>query len=166
MEHPFLVATEAMRRYHDLIVATLTNPTPSCLDVVHHRRKRGEIERYVVAESAGGRWYYRVAIALADQIEISNFHIIGIQHFRFLAVEPMVQNPWDIVPMDDPEDERSVWRKILGHDDDSASHRSTVCKALGQATDVHRTEREHSQGLLANVHANVDYGKPEAHCWR
>ncbi len=37
---------------HDLIIVASANTAPSGLDVVHHRRKRREIERYVVAERA------------------------------------------------------------------------------------------------------------------
>src|SRR5260370_36543421 len=60
-----------------------------------------------------------MVVAPADQIGISNFHVIGIQHFRVLAVQAVVQNPWNIVPMDNSEDEGFFRREILGHGDDS-----------------------------------------------
>jgi hypothetical protein len=44
-------------------------------------------------------------VALTEQIVISNLNELGIQHLRVLAMQAVVQNPRDIVPVDNPENE-------------------------------------------------------------
>jgi hypothetical protein len=59
--------------------------------------------------------------ALSDQIEISNLHVVGIQHLRVLAIQALIQNPRDIAPVNNPKNESLFWREILGHGGDSDS---------------------------------------------
>ena len=63
--------------------------------------------------------------ALTYQVGISNLHVIGIQHLRVLAVQALVQNPRDIVPVNNPENESLFWREILGHGGDSGFYTAT-----------------------------------------
>jgi hypothetical protein len=88
----------------------------------------------------------RVFIALADQIAISNFHVIWIQHFRVFAVQAMVQNPWNIGPMDNPEDESFLQREILGHCGDSGLY--IYCHRMQNAW---RSNRTNACGTKKNV---------------
>jgi hypothetical protein len=60
-----------------------------------------------------------MSVAPADQVSISNFHETGISYLRILAMKPIVQNPWNIVPVNDPENERPLERQTLGHGGDS-----------------------------------------------
>jgi len=61
-------------------------------------------------------------------------------------VQAMVENPWNIVPMDNPEYERLFRREILGHGNDSGFYVvPPYAKRLTKQPIAHRTKREHSQ---------------------
>ena len=40
-------------------------------------------------------------------------------------MQALVQNPRDIVPVNNPKNESLFWREILGHDGDSGSYIAT-----------------------------------------
>src|ERR1700733_5286053 len=57
--------------------------------------------------------------ALLNQVAISNLYEVRIPQLRILAVQAIVENPRNIVAMNDPENQSLLWRQILGHGGDS-----------------------------------------------
>jgi len=74
-------------------------------DVEHHDRKRGEIKGDVVAQRSPRSDSDNAAGALVDQLYIADISMIWIKPPTISRVEAVVENPWQIVPVDDPKDE-------------------------------------------------------------
>jgi hypothetical protein len=54
-----------------------------------------------------------MASSPADEIEISDINVVRITSIGVLAMQPAIKSPRNIVPMDDPENQRILLRQRL-----------------------------------------------------
>jgi hypothetical protein len=47
--------------------------------------------------------------ALLDQVDIANVAVVWVRDRAVLGVQSVIQYPWHIVPMGDPENECFLW---------------------------------------------------------
>lgn len=95
------------RRYKDEnLLVWYTGHVVARVDVVHHDRKRGEIERYIVAQCAAGANPDPAVISLSDEIDIADVAVIRIRNLPVAGVQPVIENPRKILPVDYSEDQR------------------------------------------------------------
>src|SRR5882724_5964545 len=111
---PHLIFDQLWKRGHEnfyLIILTLLNPSVACLDIEQHYRVGREIKRYVVAQCPS--WLDRDGdmLTIVDQTGVTNADEIGGESVRVAAMEPIFQDPRQIVAMGDPENECPFWAK-------------------------------------------------------
>lgn len=82
------------------------------MDVVHHNRKRREIERHVVTEGPTWSNWNRSGIALPNQIRAADIAEIRIEAVCISTMNPVVQHPRNIIDVGNPEDQGLVWIEI------------------------------------------------------
>jgi hypothetical protein len=62
------------------------------------------------------RWHWKApTVALADQFRVADIDISRIDHRRTSAMNPMLEDPGQIVAVNNTEDERLFWAQILYH---------------------------------------------------
>jgi hypothetical protein len=75
------------------------------VDVVHHDRKRREIEGDVVVQGSQGTNLDIPVRSFPDQVDVADISIIRIEDQSVPGVQSMIENPREIVPMNDSENE-------------------------------------------------------------
>ena len=75
------------------------------MNVVHHRRERGEIERHVVAQCPARIKWYDPMTPFINQFLVTYIYPRGRLARTVTAMQSIVQNPWQIITVYDAPDE-------------------------------------------------------------
>ncbi len=79
-------------------------PHPVCM--LRSIGEWGEVERHIIVQETA-RWPgYRMFCALVDQLWIADAHSVRSLHPAVSAVQAVVQNPRQIIAVDDAPDQR------------------------------------------------------------
>src|ERR1035438_8692439 len=78
------------------------------VNVVHHDRKRSEIKGHIVAQSTSVTNPDPPVIPLPNQIDVANVAVIWIGNLAIAGVQTVIENPREIVPVNDPENQGFV----------------------------------------------------------
>ena len=90
---------------NDLLIGALLNAAAPAVDVHQHWREGGKIKRHIVMQCPARSDRYRMPGTLADQLRVADIDPVFRLHQTVAAVQPVIQNPRDIVPMDDTPDQ-------------------------------------------------------------
>ena len=100
---PQLRDSEQRRNEDQYLLIRHLRDVISGMDVVHHDREWREIEGDLVVQGSQGTNLDIAVRSSPDQIHVADISILRIENQSVSGVQSMIENPWEVVPMNDPE---------------------------------------------------------------
>jgi hypothetical protein len=97
--------------HHDVRLAAFLDVPIAGRDVEQHRTERSEVERQVIAERSSRCNGHEAMQPFRDEVRIADADEAGVSSGRSRAVEAVRENPGNVRPVRDAENERLLRRQ-------------------------------------------------------